>query len=68
MLLHIFLANYYNSLEDNCSRKCNNHSSSQEIPHPLQNQKVQYHIHKSLPMDSILHPVHNVTPIFDDSF
>jgi len=56
-----------NSMEQGPSQEANSHSANQEIPHILWNLKVNYCVHKSLTLVSILsqiNTVHNFPPCF----
>jgi hypothetical protein len=47
-------------MQQSPSWETNNRSSSQEIPHRLWNQKVHYRVHRSPPLDPILHKINPV--------
>lgn len=57
----------HESMEHSPSSKPESHSGGQKIPSLLWNLKVHYHIHKNLPLKSImnqLNSVHTLTPYF----
>jgi hypothetical protein len=54
-------------MEQSACWEDSSHSASQEIPYPLQHQKVHYHIHKNQLLDRVLNqmnPAHILTPHF----
>jgi hypothetical protein len=54
------------NLEDH-NPQANSYTTTQEIPHLLQNLKVHYHVHKTLtmvPIPSQMNPVHTLTLFF----